>query len=195
MVLPMRIPVSMTMAVGIPQEFADVKLAGLPKSTLAEVTRKYLRAAIASDDQPWRHGIAPCFLGPTREWKTYAAVVIAHAMADGVGLDTQFVSVPDVWADLETSRFTDTMRNSLIRWKTVRFLVLDDFAILPNSGFSFTVLLSVMSARFNARLPTLWTGNLLLPPGREWEAVATKYSALFARRLQDRATGYTVLIE
>lgn len=176
----------MTMAIGIPAMFRDATWAGLPDGKIKDTTKRYLE----NFTEARAAGIAPMYLGKARTWKTSAACVIALAVADRGGLDTQFVSVPEWMADFTLDRF-GRANEDLYRWRTVSFLVLDDFAQIPPDGDAAAVLVGVVAARFNAKLPTIWTGNLAVASGQELKALH-RYGPLFSRRVLERSEGYRV---
>jgi len=177
-------------ALVLPLRYATAEFEALPEGAVRDVTRRYLLEFY--DAAPAGH--APLFLGAAREWKTYAAAVIARAAA-AVGVETVFVSVPDEMLRLETQRFTAATQATLDRWMRVPLLVLDD-AFRPEPGsWAMNTLIAVFGARFNALRPTLLTGNLALPADVPvFEAVGLRYGPLFARRLEDASVGFRVLI-
>lgn len=174
----------------IPERYRGASLAGIPKDhPLRDLTFRYL---VEFYDHAAR-GVAPLLLGPTGHWKTYAAA----AVANGVGsvVETEFVSVPDEFTLLVADRFSADTRERLARLMSVPFLVLDDLFWIRRDSWEAQTLVAVLAARFNGLRPTLITGNLELPPGREFDTLAASWGPLVARRLRDAAGEFCALLD
>lgn len=171
---------------GIPERFATAELAALPNTTVKDVVIEYLKGFWEAAPL----GIAPLFLGPARTFKTHAAAVIVRLAHLNAGVTAEFVSCPTQLVDLDLHRYSENTRKTVRRWQEVPLLVLDDFGVIERGSFKESVLTSVTAARFDALRPTIWTANLDLAVGREFEAIASLYSPLLARRLEDGSRGF-----
>lgn len=174
----------------IPAAYRDVQWDALLPGTLRDTVLQYLQEFPTA----LQTGKAPLFLGQALQGKTTAAVLIAIAVMEQAQQDIEFVSIPEVRPTLEFDSFSSRVSNYVLRWMTVPFLVMDDFAVAQSGSKTAIALEAVITKRFNNLLPTLWTGNILLPDRDPFAPIAERYGALFARRLEQRAQGYTVLL-
>ena len=140
-------------------------------------------------------GLGPVLLGTAREYKTVAAAALARAIWHDWQVGVEWAPCATMLTVLERDRYTDATRACLKWWRTVPVLVMDDFAVARPESYGADIIREVCSARFDALLPTIWTGNLALNPGQEFAKIAQLYGPLFARRLQDAGSGLTVLLE
>ena len=174
---------------GLPPRFAEATFAQLPQIVVRDVVKDYLT-------QFWSvapKGIAPVFLGPARSWKTFGAVVIARTVHANAGLGVEFVNCPRQLMKLDLHRYTELTRRTIRRWESVPFLVLDDFGVIEKGSFKADVLTALAANRFDMCRPTLWTANIDLVEGQEFDTIAMLYSPLLSRRLQDCSTGFVAL--
>lgn len=176
----------------LPERFARVRVSDLhPDTLLTEVTRDYLQHFWEAFDA----GVAPVFVGRPGTGKTTAAAVVARYAWQVGDVDTEFVVVPDLTAQIEFDRFSEETRARLLRLRDVPLLVLDDAHVIPNAqSASAAALTSVVSARWNARRPTLWTANFDLQAGREWAVIYRHFGPVLGRRIEDGSAGYRVLL-
>jgi DNA replication protein DnaC len=175
----------------IPAAFEKILWSTVPDSPIKSVGVKYL----AEFPGNIAAGLAPVFLGRAGTWKTSVALLVAQELERQVSMDYEFVSVPEVRPKFEFNTYSDQVTHFLCRWATVPLLILDDFAVAEPGSRTTLALEATMATRYNALLPTIWTGNLALPKHNPFDGIADRYGALFSRRLQERATGYTVLID
>jgi DNA replication protein DnaC len=173
----------------VPPRYADVTVATIGDPELLAAATEYLQHFEAAASQ----GLGPVFIGAAREYKTVAAVAVLKALwqhqvpvdyLPGGGL-----------LRFEVDRYSEATRKRLKAWESVPVLLVDDFAAPRQNSFGADVVLDVCSARFDAGLPTIWTGNLKLPRGGEFERVEELFGPLFSRRLQDAGAGFTVLVD
>lgn len=174
---------------GLPRRFEKPHPRELPQ-VLRAVVLDYLTRFW--DTAP--EGIAPLFLGRARTWKSYAAAVICGG-AVHAQVPTDFVSCPSELLNLDLDRFSAESRSLVRRWEQIPFLVLDDFAVIREHSFPGQILTAIAAARFDARLPTVWTGNLGSQKGAEFSDIARLYSPMLARRLEDGSKGFGVVTD
>ncbi len=174
------------LVVRLPRRFAEAVLEEIPDEELLKLSSDYLFRF-------WElaaNGIAPCFLGRARTWKTYAAAAIARVVNEKGKVDTEFVALPSAMLWMEQHRFSKEAADKVERWLTVPFLVMDDFAAVSD-GYARKVLEAVASTRHSETLPTLWTGNIRLGEGNhKYSALVDKFGPLFSRRLLDSSKGF-----
>lgn len=173
----------------IPPRYLQFQLTDLPTTVVRATAEDYLRKF-------WQvapEGRGLLFLGRAETWKTTAAALVAQAV-HGAGVETVWVSCPRYLVEFERSRFDHDLTLEVKKWEHVPFLVMDDFAVIERNSHGHMLLNSIISARFDYNLPTCWTGNLKLPEGGEWDAIADRYGPLFARRLEATSTGFVALI-
>lgn len=165
----------------IPLRYEKASLERIPK-TLKPAVTEYLNEfwTVAAA------GLAPVFLGRSRTGKTMAAAVIARIVHATVPLDVKWCSAPG-WAAEPFNQSLDMLRRAPL-------LVLDDLQAITKESRAFTGLQAVLSSRFDALRPTIITGNIYLPHGKEWETLGDLYGPALARRLQDAGKGFTVLL-
>lgn len=171
----------------LPPRFAGAVLKDVQPGAVRDVLCDYSTQfwQVAAD------GRGPLFLGRAASGKTTAAAVLARLVAPHV--ETCWVSVPVLQVGFERSRFDPTLTQQIEHWHSVPFLVLDDFAVIEPRSPGHGILTAVIASRFDHQRPTCYTGNLSLPAGREWEALAERYGPLVARRLRDTSTGFVAL--
>lgn len=172
----------------VPAQFADASLETIPHAKLREQVREYGR-------QFWDlapRGIAPVWLGPPATYKSYAAAVLCTAM-HGQGVKTAWVTVPVRLTELERKRYSPEADHALARWKTVPFLVLDDFAMVRLNSWQHDALVEIAMARFETQRPTLWTGNVFIE-GTTTPKLSTLLEqvvgAQLTRRMLERSEGF-----
>lgn len=174
----------------IPARYADASIRMIPEShPLRQLSWRYLTEFADHAAK----GIAPVYLGPTGEYKTYSAAVIAGLVGARVG--TQFVSVPETFTLLDLDRHSAATRDTLQGVMRIPFLVLDDFFWVAKGSWAAQTLEAILAARFAECRPTLITGNLVLPAGQEFEALSSQYSPLLARRLRDAGGPFVALLD
>jgi DNA replication protein DnaC len=170
----------------LPERFANATPTELPEA-LRYWVRLYLTHFWERADQ----GIAPAFLGKARQWKTYAAAVIARWVHYN-RVDTEWVECGPEFTRLDSLFFEEEGRRQIDHLSTVPFLVLDDFTQVPAGTRAAQLMAAVAQARFSAALPTLWTGNRALPNNDAYLALVKDYGACLTRRILDGSQGYRV---
>ena len=173
----------------LPVRYQYPRLESLPHEALRAVVTRYLADFWALAEV----GRAPLFLGKAQEGKTFAAALIAKTVA-AAGIETTFVSCPDAFMRLDLNRFGPGTAARLTQWGAVPFLVLDDLFQLAVGSWSLATATALLFERFNACRPTIVTGNLELPQGAEFAALGQQFGVPLARRLQESAEGFTVLL-
>jgi hypothetical protein len=173
----------------LPRRYADARLAEIPKAGLRTLVRAYCDQFAEAAAR----GVAPGLFGATQSWKTYAACVVCRYVWHVQRLDVEFVQCAAEFAQLERDRFAPAAAARLERLATAPFVVLDDFPLVPPGGYAAGMLIEVCSRRFDALLPTCYTGNILPRPksaGDATDEVTARYGPQFSRRLLDATVGY-----
>lgn len=172
----------------VPAQFTDVTLEGLRSSKLRALVRSY-------GQQFWEvgsQGLAPLIIGPPATYKSYAAAVLTKQIHQAAQVPTAWCTVPVDLTRIERKRYQPETDELIERWKTIPFLVLDDFAMIRPASWQFDVLLEIGMARFEARRPTLWTGNVLLTGGDTdpWPQIEKLMGIQLLRRMTERSEGF-----
>lgn len=176
--------------VNLPPRFARAQLSGIPEGPLAECVRQYG----AHFAEARGRGVAPLFAGVTQGFKTYAAAVLAKAVAERGGCKVEWVNCPEAFAVLERRRFEASTDATLQRWKRVDFLVLDDFTQAARVPHQLNLLVELGTHRFDHLRPTLYTGNIALA-ARNTEALGALVGPCLARRILEGSEGFRVIVK
>jgi DNA replication protein DnaC len=175
----------------LPGRYADKRLTDLLPGDLKQCATEYVDAFLERAGA----GVAPLFLGRARTGKTTAAAAILRSVTQVYHVGALFCSVPSDFPRLEMTKYRPETEAEIRRLQEIPFLVLDDIGVVDPGTYGHQLLSRLVVDRFDALRPTLMTGNLTLPIGGEWERIAGLYGPLLARRLQECATGFTVLTE
>lgn len=172
----------------IPSQFADATLDQIPNDTLRTQVRDYGRNfwALATA------GMAPVWLGPPATYKSYSAAVLCKAMHANA-VRSVWVQVPVALTELERKRYSEVADRRIAQWKQAPFLVLDDFAMVRRESWQHDALVEVAVTRFDAKKPTLWTGNVFYEPGvtpSMREILEQVVGTQLARRMLERSEGF-----
>jgi DNA replication protein DnaC len=163
--------------VELPLRYRAADLGQLPNPLLRQVAETYLTDFWARAPE----GAAPAFFGQARVGKTMAAACIARTVNRAVSVTwwSMPMWVADPWG-----------------WKAqMPFLVCDDIQAVQATGRrAFELFQGVVSDRWDAQLPTVFTGNLLLPPDRELETLSQTFGPGVARRIYDASHDLMVII-
>lgn len=173
----------------VPTRFEGITLGDLPDN-LRSVSERYLAAFRAEASR----GIAPIMLGRARTWKTAATYALLQEIRQRFTLRCHVLSCPTDLMFLEFDRFNSDNLGFLRNMCAMPVLAIDDFATVKVDSIAQQLLSTILTERHKACYPTIWNGNLVLPAGREFEAIGVQYGAHFARRLEDGGKGYTVLL-
>lgn len=175
--------------VELPKRYRDVSWAGLPDGPVRQATERYLR------DFPdyLTRGQAPIFLGRVQQYKTYALALLSKALVATYRVPVEWVGVSNVFPLCERDRYSDATQARIEYWQTCPFLVLDDFATQTPGSYTGNLLVSVVSARFDAMLPTALSGNVSPGAGSPWQTLLP-WGPTFVRRLHDTGKGLTVFV-
>jgi DNA replication protein DnaC len=179
----------MPLAPAIPDRYTlDWDAAMLP--SLRETAMRYLGAFW----QEAPNGRGCCFLGKTGTFKTTVLALMARKIHSKAGVEVGWVHGAELalWNTYADGR--PEVRRRIAYCKQVPVLVMDDFTEVVRDSFGHKALDAIIVARYDTHRPTLWSGNMVLPQGHEWETVHEHYGPLFARRLRDTSQGYTVIV-
>lgn len=174
----------------IPERYGTESLAAIPNADIRQVIADYLLAFWTAAPA----GKGPLLLGRTGTWKTTALALLARTVHRQVGIEVAWVSVPRYVLRLDLDRFDADLHRTIQHWGTVPFLVMDDWTEIQPNSQAHRVLVATMTARYDARLPTAWSGNLILTPGRETQELGDRYGHLFARRLVETSEGFRMML-
>jgi hypothetical protein len=173
---------------GLPRRYHDATVDALPASAVRTVTEAFL-----ADPLPHLEaGRAPVYLGRARQYKTFAAAAVAAALNQQYGLSALWVNVPSVLGEVQRNRFSDGTSMIMDRIKRVPLVIMDDFAAVKSGSFEAGVLVEICATRFDALLPTIWTGNVV--PDKPHVELAAQYGPSLARRLADTGKGLTAVM-
>ncbi len=171
----------------LPRRYETATVASIAHPVIREVARDYCERF----EKVARHGIAPLLLGPVQIYKTYASAAVVRWVHHHEQLPTCFVSVPGEMARLERRRFDPDTEQQIEGMKRVSFLVLDDFPLVGAGTFASAMLVEIVSARFDAMLPTMMTGNIVVAEKNTRELDA-KFGPQFGRRVYDMSAGFRI---
>jgi DNA replication protein DnaC len=170
----------------LPERYVEAAPKDIPVEAIRKVTQKYLRNFFEVAPQ----GVAPAFFGKPELYKTYAAAAIARFVHGQAHWNVEFVNAGSEFLRLGLQRFTAEDR--MLQLIAAPFLVLDDITNVTPGGIYEELLTRVVSERFDALKPTLYTGNYDF--NRQYEKFEAEYSPLLARRIYRGSTGYRVVI-
>lgn len=159
---------------------------------------KTLTAAFLSE---WKalltQGIAPSFFGTSGQGKTYAAAALANFFRD-VPIEIFWCSVLE---DLERLKnysyfrqFSD-WHNLTTRLQRSSILVLDDITQVSQHKQLKELFNIVVSKRYNAGLPVIFTGNLSTPTKDNFlEEISSCFSMPMCRRIEAMSRGFLHIV-
>lgn len=143
-------------------------------------------------------GVAPLFLGNPARYKSYSAAALAKALHERACVRVDWCDVPITLNQLERNRFDRATDERIERWKTVPFLVMDDFGMVKVDSWQHGVLAEVGMSRFDRGYPTCWTGNVAIDgqvsSATIDEALRRHVGVQLARRIMERSEGYRVYV-
>jgi DNA replication protein DnaC len=178
----------------VPTQFHDVTVDGIAHAALRDCVHRYgehfWQAASA--------GLGPLFLGAPARYKSFAAAVLTRGIHERACVPSSWCDVPVALNQMERRRFDRTTDELIESWKVVPWLVFDDFALVRPETWQHGVLMEVAMARFDARKPTCWTGNVELSnrpaPDAVAEALKRVAGVQLARRVLERSENYRVYV-
>ena len=138
-------------------------------------------------------GIAPLFVGPPGVYKSYSAAVLATTIHERAGVRIGWCDVPVTLFQLERKRFLPQTDATIDRWKSVPWLVIDDFAMVAVGSWQHGVLCEIAMHRFSQGRPTCWTGNIQFLRGQQ-VALADAVGAQLARRILEGSEQFRLAI-
>lgn len=174
----------------VPFQFKDATLERIPSVPLQQLVRRY---GGAFWDEAAK-GTAPLLLGPPGTYKSYAAAVLVRRLHAKACIKTAWCTVPIALTGLERDRFSEQTRERIAAWKRSPFLVCDDFAMVRIGSWQHDVLVELTMDRFESGKPTLWTGNVTVPKGKQ-DFLADVVGAQLARRMLERSEGYRLYVQ
>lgn len=182
---------STTEVAGLPSRFAhipfDEMLESLHKGPRRDLVTRYL-AALSESELPYE---APLLLGRADKGKSYAAALIARIVHQRT-LRAAWINCA---VDLQyTNEFVTRYLPRLARCP---FVVLDDFGLVQPGSFEAKQLVAIMSARYDARLPTSWTGNFDGSVEDVWMQIGALFGAAgpnVVHRLREGSEGFRLLL-
>jgi len=163
-------------------------------------TKALKRVVLAYGAKFWAEGalgMAPLLIGPPGAFKSVSAAVISNQIRQKALVKTGWCTIPVDINRLERSRFTDSTSAQIQEWIHVPFLVMDDFGMVRVGSWQFDVLAEIAMSRFDARRPTMWTGNVTIPGGSldgVQKALVSAVGAQLARRMLERSAGYRLYV-
>lgn len=172
----------------IPSQFAEATLSGIKPVRVRTLVSTY-------GQQFWEVaalGVAPLLVGSPGTYKSYAAAVLGRQVQDVAQVSVGWCTVPVALTQLERKRYDARTDEQIERWKTVPFLVLDDFAMARVGSWQYDVMVEIMMARFDGLKPTLYTGNVLVsdPKQQLREEMQRLLGVQVTRRVFERSEGF-----
>lgn len=177
-------------SVEIPRRFASSTWEHLPDGPIRTTVDEYLR------DFPEHYAVgkAPVLLGRARQYKTYALSLTARAIVETYHVPVVWVNVPSDIAGCERDRYSDRTLDRIKRWHDAPFLILDDFAAQEPGKYGGQLLISIAAHRFDAMLPTAWSGNVTVGTDKSPLQSLMPWGPTFVRRLHETGKGMTVFV-
>lgn len=172
----------------VPRRYQEAEYSELQTKSLATVVRSYGREFWSAAEQ----GVAPLFAGTAGVGKTYAAAVLAKAI-HGMRIPVAWCDCAQelVWIDREA--FSPAVAARVQVLKTTPFVVMDDFTQFQD-GRQLNTLIEIGSARYNAKLPTLWTGNVAIARN-DYTELEKAVGVMLARRIAEMSVGFRVMVK
>lgn len=174
----------------VPRRFQDVSLASVKPEALVKIAKRY--STDFWDVAP--KGIAPLFLGTAGQHKTVTAAAIATGIRQQYWLDVAWCSCATEFVQFDRETFSPTTKQRMDWLKTAPFLVMDDFTQVPAGSRMMHTLVEVGCSRYDAMLPTLWTGNVLITK-TDRSALITAVGAALARRMLETSEGFAAQVK
>lgn len=168
-------------------EFAALQL--VKPQALVTIARRY-------SDQFWDvapQGVAPLFLGAAGQYKTMTAAAIAHGIRAHYLIDVAWCDCASEFTKFDRESFDPATKARMDWLKTAPFLVMDDFTQVPSGGRMMHTLSEIGCTRYNALLPTLWTGNVLLTK-TDRQPLINAVGAALARRILETSDGFAAQV-
>jgi len=99
--------------------------------------------------------------GSTGTGKTYLAKMLANELYE-LNKDFAFIKAVDLTLILRKETMGDSYREVLAQWSSVPILIIDDFGTQKNTDFTREFMFSIIDKRYEARLTTVITTNLVI---------------------------------
>jgi DNA replication protein DnaC len=148
---------------GIPPRFGEATLASYVATNPGQQYAQEAAKSYAADFRlTWARGESLLLLGSVGNGKTHLAVGIAReAMEQGASaifttLNAMIGKVKETWGQHDG----ESQAKAIQRFASVDLLVVDEVGSLKCSGREWGILLAILGGRYNAMLPTIFTGNL-----------------------------------
>ncbi len=177
-------------------------------SDILVIPRRYKNAALEDLGQSFKalidsflihsgdklsEGIAPSFFGLSGQGKTYAAAALANHFR-ATKIDTFWCSAPEDFDKLKNYMFFNRFSDWYIlsgRLQKTSLLVIDDIAQVSQHKQLRELFNILVSKRYNAGLPTIFTGNLSKPTLDNFvEEISSCFSMAMCRRIEAMSRGY-----
>lgn len=177
---------------GLPARFAVIPLKAmgedLHKGPRRDLAKRYLETFSKNATLLYE---APLFIGRADKGKSYAAALIARIVHRRVYRAAWINCAMDLQY---TDGFVSKYLPLLSRYP---FVVLDDFGLVQPGSFESKQLVAIMSARYDARLPTLWTGNFDGTAEETWTQIGSMFGMAgpnMVHRLREGSEGFRLFL-
>lgn len=177
----------------VPYQFDGVTFDMLPTKGLKRVISAYGAKFWSEGAQ----GMAPLLIGPPGAFKSVSAAILSNQIRTKALVKTGWCTIPVDLTRLERARYAERTSEQIQEWINVPFLVIDDFAMVRLGSWQFDVMAEIAMSRFDARRPTMWTGNITLPGGNldgVQKALTGSVGAQLTRRMLERSSGYRLYV-
>ena len=174
----------------VPRRFQDASLASVKPEALVRIAKRY-------SDEFWTvapKGIAPLFLGTAGQHKTVTAAAIANGIRTHYLLDVAWCSCATEFVQFDRETFSPSTKQRMDWLKSAPFLVMDDFTQVPPGSRMMHTLVEVGCTRYDAMLPTLWTGNVLITK-TDRSALIAAVGAALSRRMLETSEGFAAQVK
>lgn len=168
---------------GIPSRYRKHTLADLPDSVYRTVLKRYVESLQANLQAP--KGIL--FFGPAGTGKSTALGAFGLYLDYAGPRETVWFNCADV-ARRYSGSFKEREGLSVVIERSQHVVVLDDVQEAPPVWLT-----GLVSQAYDAEVPIFYTGNLDVPVGQEWDALAQRFGPVVARRMRDECTGFAVI--
>lgn len=177
-------------ALNLPSGFEDVELAGIEERGVQTVVTHYLRHFY--DLAPRGHGVL--FAGRSGTYKTYGVCVIAKRVWETLALPVDFFDCASEFPKIDRGWYEGYAAQRIRYASTAALTVIDDFNQARDTQRDLAVFAEILNARYAARLPTLFTANIMLTQDARADLDA-RFGFAPVRRLLERTEKYRVFIK
>lgn len=171
----------------LPEGLESIKLDQIAEPTIVTTLKRYGRDFEAAATE----GIAPFFAGRSGAYKTLGACALARALYDRYGFTIEFFDCSKEMPDIDRLWYEGHAQRRISEVRTAPFLIVDDFTMLRPNTRDAIVLQEIVNVRYNAKLPTLYTANVVF--SKDLSALEDVIGIPLTRRIIERSKGYTVV--